>query len=425
MLLTYLNEYNKETECPRRYHQWCYLSAIASMLGRNAWLEFGHRNMYPNMFIMLIGSPAARKNTAMNSSVDIIRLLDAINIAQGRTSKEKFLLDLSGHKDDTGTKHSAEAQLGGSKGGAAIVSKNLFDMDLAELDDVDEPHETLIAADEFTNFVGAGNYEFISLLGELWDNPPIYDVRVKNSKSYKISKPCINILGGNTPVGFATAFPPEMIGQGFISRLIVVYGERTKVQITWPEPPNIALREALAQHFMRIRMTVTGAVTVDKKGAAYEALDWIYKNWKALDDQRFASYSGRRFSHLLKLCMLFAADSYRNILTLDDVVAANTILTLTEHDMPRALGEFGRSRYSDVSNKILDYVAGCEVPPTIGKIWEHVSTDLEKQLALTDIITGLVRAQKLQSIKGGGFLPIRKPIQLDGKFFNLELIGGI
>lgn len=426
MLLPYLAEYNKETECPKRYHQWCYVSAIASALGRNTWLEFGQRNIYPNMFVMLIGGPAARKNTAMNASVDILRSLSLINIAQGRTSKEKFLLDLSGHVDDTGTKHSAEAQTAKLSGnaGTATLYKNLFDADLDDISSIDDsPHETLIAAEEFTNFVGAGNYEFISLLGELWDNPPLYDVRVKNSKSYKIHKPCVNILGGNTPTGFAAAFPPEMIGQGFLSRLIIVYGERTDVKITWPEPPDANMTQLLAEHFMKVRTLVTGPISCDRKGTAFEALDWLYKNWQSLDDIRFANYSGRRFTHLLKLCAIFAADALRSEILLADVLAANTLLTITEDDMPKALGEFGKSKNSDVANKVLDFVSNAQVPQNINAIWQRVRTDLDTKARLVEIITGLCLAEKLQNVKGG-FLPIKKPAREVGKFFDLNLIGG-
>ncbi|MFK5283171.1 hypothetical protein ACI3PL_26730, partial [Lacticaseibacillus paracasei] len=77
------------------------------------------------------------------------------------------------------------------------------------------PAESFIAADEFNNFIGLGNTDFISILGELWDYEGVYDYRLKNSKSVFIPYPTISILGGNTPTGFSQAFPPESIGQGF------------------------------------------------------------------------------------------------------------------------------------------------------------------------------------------------------------------
>lgn len=431
MLLEYITEYNKETECPKRYHQWCYLSAVAAMLGRNVHMPFGHDSIFANQYIMLIGSPAARKSSAIKAAVKLLQSAGYDTISKGRTSKEKFLLDLSGHVDDTGTKHSQEAQLGGRQNHSGSVSagtqqmyQNLYDMDLTELIDEDSVHETLIAADEFTNYVGAGNYEFISILGELWDNPPDLPVRIKNSKSYNIIKPCVNILAGNTPTGFAAAFPPEMLGQGFASRLLLVYGERTDVKITLPKPPCPIATEKLAAHLARIRMEVTGEITLDINSPAYEALDWLYKNWQSIDDTRFANYSGRRFSHLLKICVLFAANALRTNIEYADVIAANTLLAITELDMPKALGEFGKGKFSDVSNKIMEYINTCDSPQSMVQIWKHINTDLEKIVQLTDIVNGLVRADKLQNTKGG-FLPIKKVLKVDNKYFDASLIGGI
>ena len=103
------------------------------------------------------------------------------------------------------------------------------------------PHEMYIAADEFTNFSGAGNYEFFSLLGELWDCPDTLPVRTKNSKSFTINQPVVNIIAGNTHAGFAAAFPPDIMGQGFLSRMILVFGEQGSTRITFPTKPPAAI----------------------------------------------------------------------------------------------------------------------------------------------------------------------------------------
>lgn len=421
MLLKYLIEYNRETESPKRYHQWGYLATVAAMLGRNAWLPFGHNNIYPNQYIMFIGSPAARKSSAVKAAINMLYAANYTTISKGRTSKEKFLLDLSGHIDDTGIKHNPGLVL--TDGNKAAI-QNLFDTDLAELGETDEHCETLIAADEFNNYIGTGNYEFISLLGELWDVPPDYPVRVKNSKSYTINKPCVSILAGNTPTGFAAAFPPEILGQGFASRLLLIYGERTNVRTTLPKPPPAEVTAEIAAHLQQIRVQVCGEFTIDLGGEVYQTIDWLYKNWQSLDDNRFTNYSGRRFSHLLKIALLFAANDLRTSIEQQDVVAANTILTLTEHEMPRALGEFGMSKHSEVSNKIVEYLNTVDEPKNITQLWEHFQVDIDKMSAMTEIMTGLVRAKKLQNTKGG-FLAVKKALKEDTRFFDPSLIGGI
>jgi hypothetical protein len=418
VLVDYVLNYNAETECPKRYHQWCYMSAVAALLGRNVHLRFGHGNIMPNHFMMLIGSPAARKSTAIKIITKLLKEAGYDNIAQGRTSKEKFLLDLSGHKDDTGTMHTADNL--SSKEHIA----NLFDSSLEDIVDDTDPHETLIAADEFTNFIGSGNYEFISLLGELWDNPEFYDNRVKNSKSFRIHKPCVNILGGNTPTGFANAFPPEILGQGFASRLLLIYGERTNIKITWPEDPDIKVQTSIVEHFMKLKASSFGEISIDKNGEAFKALDWLYKNWAPLEDTRFANYSGRRFSHLLKLALLFTCNALRSSIELEDVVAANTLLAITEDEMPQALGEFGRAKNSALAQQIVEFINNCKEPVASLEVMQHVGQDVSNQKEFSDVLLHLQTTKKIQRT-AKGFLPIRKAIKLDRVYFDLQLIGGI
>lgn len=361
---------------------------------------------------MLIGSPGARKSTAIKIATRLAKEAGVENIAANKTTKEKFLLDLYGHKDDSGTLHNA--QLTAQQGRAF---QNLFG-DTADSDE-DKQCEILIAADEFTNFTGAGNYEFISLLGELWDCPDSYVNRVKNSKSFLIANPCVNILSGNTPTGFAAAFPPEVIGQGFISRLILVYGERTQERITIPKAPDALLHNAVVEQLMAIKNECSGAVTMD--AAAFDAIDWLYKNWEDLDDLRFANYSSRRLTHLLKLCMVLAAMRLSIEICLDDVILANTLLTITEEEMPKALGEFGKGKFSDVANKIVEFLQRSNEPRDAAAVWKHVSTDLENMRQLVDIMQGLVKAEKVQTTKLG-FLPIRRVKKETGRFFNAALL---
>lgn len=417
LLNRYVQEYVAESECPKRYHQWCMISAVATLLGRNYALPFGFGNIYANTFCMLIGSPGARKSTAIKAVVQLLKQSGYTKIAANKTTKEKFLLDLHGHQDDTGAAHTAEAILASNIGARKTFSNLFGDDDI----DSDEKKEILIAADEFTNFTGAGNYEFISLLGELWDCPDEYVNRVKNSKSFTITDPCVNILSGNTPIGFAAAFPPEVIGQGFISRLVLVYGERTDVRVTIPRAPLAILRDEIVQELNEIRSVVNGYASIEPE--AMEAIDWLYKNWDDLDDMRFQNYSSRRLTHLLKLCMIFSAMSKRTVITIEDVITANTLLTVTEEDMPKALGEFGKSKHSDVANKIVEVVSKHGLPMPVGKIWPYVQPDLEKMQQCVEILQALCMAGKLQGTQQG-YLPVKKQKKANGEFFNLELIGG-
>ena len=92
--------------------------------------------------------------------------------------------------------------------------------------------------------------------------------------------------------------------------------------------------------------------------------------------------------------------------------------------MPKAIGEFGRSKNSETSNKVIEYLNTVDMPQTLSDIWKHVVTDLDRMQLLQDITTGLVRAGKIQHVKNG-FLPVKKVFNFEQRYFDINLIGGM
>lgn len=379
-------DYTHKTECPTFFHRWCGITCLGAYLGRQIHFRFGHSTLHPNMYTMLIGSPGTKKSTAIKIGAKLLTKAGYTTFAAKKTRQEKFLLDL------------AEQQEAGEDD---ILDRNLF----GGFDAGDKPAECFVAADEFNNFIGVGNLDFMSILGELWDYEGVYDYKLKNSKSVSIANPTISILGGNTPTGFSQAFPTDAIGQGFFSRLLLVYGEPSGVKYTLPPPPDLILQEELITHLHRIRNELHGEVTITP--AAFSLLDTIYHKWEGIDDVRFEHYTNRRLTHLFKLCLVVVASRLSMVIEEQDVVYANTILTFTEHLMPKALGEFGKARNSDVTHKVMQLLDAANEPVEIAEIWRHVHTDLERREQLFEILGNLQVASKIQVVNRG-YLPLRK-----------------
>ena len=142
--------YAGETEVPAFFSRWAALSGIGAYLGRQYYFQHGHFNIYPNQYCMLIGSPGTRKSTAIKLMRKLLQDAGYSTIAADKTTKEKFMLDLAGADEPVSTED--------------ILETNLFG-DLANEQDA----EMFVMADEFNDFFGNGNIEFISLLGTLWD----------------------------------------------------------------------------------------------------------------------------------------------------------------------------------------------------------------------------------------------------------------
>lgn len=406
--------YVDRTEPPLIFHRWSLLSCLGAYLGRQYRLPFGDFNIHSNMYVMLIGDPGTRKSTAIKLSKKVLSSAGYDKFAAERTSKEKFLLDLEGVEDDEG----------GTKDTNAVM-RNLFGDDYVAGD----PRECFICADEFNEFVGSGNLEFLSLLGSLWDwddpRQP-FKQRLKTSRSVNIFQPTISILAGNTHAGFAEAFPPQAIGQGFLSRLILVFGESSGKKITFPERPSDAIKQELASTFEAIRNEVTGEATLT--GQAKQMLETIYRTFEGLEDARFKHYSTRRFTHLLKLCLLSSAANLRTEIRAEDVLFANTLLTFTEHRMPNAMGEFGKARNSDVAARIISVLSETKTPLDIPSLWKQVQSDLDKPEDLNKLLAGLVQGGKIQYVARTrtsnvqGYLIVRKQLSSKNVYVDYSLL---
>ena len=381
-------QYTSGGEVPVTFHRWSAIVGISALLERNCCIEFGHTEIYPNIYSMLIGSAGTRKSSAIKLMKKLMVAAGYTTIASERTSKEKFLHDLANRTGTTSTDALDQSLFGAQEESASATPM-------------------FIGADEANDFFGIGNVEFLSILGSLWDYEGTYENRIKSGTSDRIPNPTISILSGNTPTGFSQAFPSSILGQGFFSRLLIIYGEPNGKRITIPRRPSIEETSGIVHLLQAIRMQSTGVYGWDRM--AFTLFDKIYQTYKRIEDPKFESYSNRRFTHLLKLCLVVSAARLDKTITERAVIQANTYLTYIETLMPKALGEFGKSKTSDVAHKVLEYIYSAPGIVSMKDIWKQVNGELETPADLAKIVQKLLFAEKIQTV-ATGYLPVRKMI---------------
>lgn len=381
----YLN-YVGRTEAPILYHRWCCISMLGALLCRDVYYPFGHGKIYPNFYVMLMGSPGTRKGTAIGISENLLRATGFNRFAPDRLSKERFLMEMKPRDLDG------------------------LDSDLESIT-LDNPSEIYAIADEFGDFVGQGGMEFMTMLTKLWDNKDRYTHPKIHGKSVEVDRPTVSILAGNTPQGLVLTVPAEALGNGFLSRVIFVHSEPTSIKITFPDPVAQELKLNLLSRLKEIKDLHKGEMT--RTSEAAELLERMYKEYRHADDQRFKSYGTRRFTHLLKLCIILAISDGRTDITREDTLNANTLLYYTELRMPKALGEYGKSKNSDANSIILDILNTSHKPLSITELYKIASNDLSMR-DLPEIVKGLLVAEKIQviTIKGKqGYMPLHKEVE--------------
>src|SRR5690606_2605586 len=354
------------TEVPAIYRRWAIIAAIGAWIGRDAYFKFGGTELYPNLYVLLMGSSGAKKSSAIKRAKKILMQAGYESFAAEKTTKEKFLLDLAG-----------------MEGGDFLDSP--FDSTLAE---------SFITADEFNDFFGNNIFDFLATLGVLWDFSGVYKSRIKNGAQVEIHDPVISIIAGNTQTTFANTFPPEALGQGFFSRIIAVFSEPSKKRITFPPSPSEEDVQEVIAWLQKIKISCPGALEITDDSVAL--VDRIYKTWSPVEDERFAHYSSRRLVHLLKMITIHTAARCSPVIETQDVIYANTILSHAEHYMPKAFGEFGRGKNAGVAHRVIEILEASESPLSFADIWELVHHDLSNLEELANVIKNLTTAGKIK-----------------------------
>lgn len=412
-LLSHYLQFTHDTESPRQFHRWALISCVAAKLGRRVFIPFGHGNIYPNMYVMLSGVPAARKSSAIKIAQKLTAQSGYQNFAFTKTSREKFLMDF-----EIGFQNVAQFE---KTDIAAALAKELTPIDMMALMDqpsfpVDPAQEVFVCCDEFVDFIGQKNINFINTFTTLWDNLDNYPERLKNSKSVNIVRPTVNLLGGITPQSFAQAMPPEVVGTGFMSRVLLIYSEPSKRKITFPKPPSEADKLELSDKLRKVD-NLHGRCILEPQ--AEVLIDRIYQNYVNMPDIRFQYYCARRLDHLLKLCMVLAAMKGTLRISHDTVEEANTLLVYAEGTMSKALGEFGEARNAKATQKVIEMLTQQTEPIKAELLWEAVSTDVSRFQELSEIIQNLHISKKI-IMSNGTILLNRTPVSKNVIGVNFE-----
>lgn len=366
MLEEYL-AFMEESESPTTFHRWSFISCAAAALGRNVWINWGRKKVFPVLYVIVVGLPATRKSTAIKGCVELLRESGYKRIASDKASKQQFVRELA-------------------------RPATFEDALTATVNTIDE---MFVANDEFLDFIGRGNLEFSTFLAKMWDCPSEHKESYKSDESI-CTNPTVNILAGMTQTGMQLAFSDEATGTGFLSRPILVYAEPTDVRITFPRVPEPEEYARFIEFFAGLRkLRGEARFTPD----AMALVDRIYKGWTSLDDVRLSYYCGRRLEHMFRLALVLAAIRGTLQIDVEVVTKAHTLLTFAEEHMHRAFGEYGRGKLSEAAHKVVSFMEGARRPVTADEIYKAVSHDLER---FSDVFTLLQNLQKNERIMSSG-----------------------
>jgi hypothetical protein len=360
--------YVENTESPKLMHIWSALTGVSAAMGRHIHLPFGIGDIHPNIYVLLVGPPGTRKSSAIDYMRKIVSKNTAVRFAPDDTGAQRQGL-ISAMEGTTLDSHDQEFEIMENAGTIADIT------DVGHLTvniNGGDTHTMFACASEFGTFMGEGNANMARFLIKTYDGED-YEYKLKLTQQI-LRDPLMTIIGGTTTADIAKILPADAIGQGFMSRWLLVFSPQKEKKVAEPSLDEKA-KEYVTEVYNWLSYEMRGEMK-EAPEARRLLIDMYEGEDVDLNDSRFLYYAERRHTHLKKLSMLLAAVRRSFVITMDDVQHADTLLSATEEFMPEALGEFGLSPIGEAKQKMIEFLQHAKDPVPQRLLYQIMQRDI-------------------------------------------------
>jgi hypothetical protein len=332
-------------------------------------MERGHRRIYPNLFTVLVGRPGLGKGDAIVPATRIIRDAGTANMLSDRMTIEFVLEKLS-----KGFPHHVKSTAGIK-----------FGMDSS----------SFISSEELSVFITASTAT-LPILADLWDGRDgEYSYGTRTKGDYKISSPCLSLLGGSTQKWLIASIPNNAIGGGFTRRVNFVFGKDRLQDIPWPIVVNGKIDSDKLVNDIRHMSTLSGPLKFEP--LARTIFDIHYKDSVAsdFDDEATASYKTSKWVHAIKIAISLSLSRDDSMtITAADMTKAVEATNLVGDTIPQVFRAIGESDMAVAADNVLQFLEKkgyASFSETLRANWRHVSKDDLEKIFQTFLQAGLIR----------------------------------
>ena len=286
----------EELEAPKNYYYWAALSVLASTVKGRVYLDrFGFR-LYPNIYVLLLGSSGLRKSSVINFAKKLAVLLGNNRVIAGRNTIEAILNKLS--KDFTQ-----------EKGG---IVKNATGF---------------LLASEFSTFIQQ-NDEAMTILTDLYDagyhDDLPWENSLKTSGVEKLRGVNLTMLGASNIPHLREILQTRDIEGGFVARTALIHdSEKRTINSLVYKPKRVIDYDALLSYLDILRELEGEFHFTEKSGRFFD--DWYNQyNKITVDEEADKTGTSARFEdHVLKIAMLLSLSKRTDlILKVEDIEEA-------------------------------------------------------------------------------------------------------
>lgn len=315
---------------------------------RRVWLPFEDVAIFPNLYILYVGSAGNGKSWAMGKARRVLEELPDIQISGSLETPPGLWRFMNGNDK-------ADPPI------PSPVARPVTWPDGV----LREIHPMTIMANEFVNFISLDERGWINALNDIYDSD-LYRYRTKGQGEDILVGPYITMLGALTTEVSADLQKARIISTGLARRTLFQYGERQ-----WKNPharPGFTPEQKAAR-----AICVEHLKKVQKLSGPFICSPEVNTFWKDWYDPHLASVPERppqtqgwyatKSVQVQKLAMLTALGERGTLeLCVSDFETALAFLENLEVDLEKIFGGVGRNELASVAIKMFEYVNNLPEP---------------------------------------------------------------
>jgi hypothetical protein len=278
---------------PLIFRKWVAIACLGAVMEQKVWLQTSSP-IHPNLYVFIVGRAGSGKTRTIRVGRNYLSAIKDLHIAPVSVTWAALVDRLV----------EARRVIARPEGGL-------------------EYNSMAIVADELGAFMHKYDIEMTSGLSTMYDVDPYGHDRRGGNIKIRIKYPQLNILTGSTPQNLIDFIPENAWGQGFTSRMIMIFSDEKIIGDDFAIQPLVYSSEL--EHDLNVISNLFGQfnVTEDYQKAVF--------NWRTLGEPpvpnhpKLVNYLSRRYVNVYKLSMISSVDR-------------DGALALTTTDFNRAMG---------------------------------------------------------------------------------------
>lgn len=402
--------YQQDSEAPQDFIDFAFYFAVGAACERRVWIKFGEKSLFPNTYIVLVGSPSVGKGIAIDPALNLFKNFRTKLVRSGqviKASHEDPRIASFMDKEITDPEQMAipigpdSATLPGILTLLPKLLKPIIDVG-GNFHGIQS--SLVLGLSEMTTFIRKQDEDFKPFMLKAYDCGD-FSRTLKGTIEKTIRSICLNFFAGTTPVELGKVMKYGLLDDGTTSRTWFIFAERGRKRLLAQEfndEQRAAKIEVLS--FIQKLINLVGQLKFTP-----EAWDF-YRDWyenksqyaRVNTDPTLNSYYGRIKVHVGKMIIIqkLIDDPQMTPIEIKHIIKAIKVLENVERLMHKALVVTPRNELAGIAKAMTVWIVAKGDFAHPGLLWKGF-TEEATQEECRQIFLDMLRQKRWKAVRNG------------------------